>query len=226
MTLRDDLLGELEHLGGRLGVERRGVLVQEQQLRVREGGHEQRERLALTAGKQANLAAHAGLQAQAQRGEQLGVLLLLLGGDAPGEAAALAAALGERQVFLDPHVGRGSAHRVLEHTAQILGARGLGEATHVHATQLDHAGIQRVHARDHVQQRGLAGAVAADHGHEVAVRELQVHARERALLVDRSLVERLGDVRELKHGPHRPSSSWHAGGTSPTPRAHRARAPR
>ena len=125
-SLGDDLLGEVEDLLGRLGVKGGRVLVKQQQLGVGERGHEQRERLALAAGEQADLGRHARLQAQAQRGEQLGVLLLLLGGDAPGKTALLAAALGQREVLGNLHVCGGAAHRVLEHAAQELGALWLG----------------------------------------------------------------------------------------------------
>ena len=52
----------LHHLGGQagdergpLGVQRRRVLVQQEDRRVIEGGHDEAERLTLTAGEQPNL---------------------------------------------------------------------------------------------------------------------------------------------------------------------------
>ena len=104
------------------------MLVEEQQLGLGEGGHEQRQGLALAAGEQADLCVQARLQPQAKAGEKLGVLGPLVLGDAPGEAAALAAATGQGEVLHDLHVSGGAAHGVLEDAAQVLGALGLGEA--------------------------------------------------------------------------------------------------
>ena len=55
LILAHDAVRQLEHLGRRRGVERRGVLVEQEQLRLLQGGHEQRQRLALAAGEQADL---------------------------------------------------------------------------------------------------------------------------------------------------------------------------
>ena len=226
LALGDDLLGELEHLGRGLGVEGRRVLVEEQQLGLGEGGHEQRQGLALAAGEQADLCVQAALQPQAKAGEKLRVLGLLVLGDAPGKAAALAAATGQGEVLHDLHVGGGTAHGVLEDAAQVPGALGLGETRDVLAVQLDDARVQRVDAGDHVEQRGLAGSVAADDGNEVAVVQGEVDAGEGALLGDGALVERLGDVREPKHPTHLPSCTSCAAGSAPRPRARTARARR
>ena len=62
----DDLLGELEHLGCGLGVERGGVLVEEQQLGLHQRGHQQRKRLALAAGEQAGLGGEPVFKAEVQ----------------------------------------------------------------------------------------------------------------------------------------------------------------
>ena len=210
LTLADDLLRELEDLRSRLGVQRGGVLVEQQHARVGERCHEQGERLALTAGQQADLCLHARLQAKVEALEQLDVLGALVLGDAPAQAAALPAALGKGEVLLDLHVRGGAAHGILEHAAQVLGALGLGQARDVLAVQLDSARIERIHARDHIEQGGLASAVAADDSHEIAVGQGEINAGEGALLGDGAAVERLLHVGQLKHLPHRPSNSSHA----------------
>ena len=58
----DDFFGEGQHLGGRLGVQGRGVLVQQQELWLFQRCHQQRDRLALAAGEEPHLAGHAVFQ--------------------------------------------------------------------------------------------------------------------------------------------------------------------
>ena len=219
VVLVDDLLGQIEHLRGRLGVEGRSVLVEQQQARFSERGHEQGECLALAAREQADLSVEARVQTKIQALEQLDVLVLFGLGDAPRKTAALAAALGEGQVLGNLHVCCGAAHGVLEHTAQVLGALRLAQTRDVGAVELDNARIERIHAGDHVEQRGLAGAVAANHGYKVAVVKGEVDAGECALLGDGTLVKGLFDVRELKHLPHLPSCRSCGAYSAPKPRA-------
>ena len=117
MVLGDDLLGEFEHLGCGLGVERGGVLVEEEQLGLHQRGHEQGKRLALTAREQAGLGGEPVFKAKVQRPQQLAVVLTLDLADAPAEGAPLAAPGGEGKVLLDAHRRRRTHHRVLEYTA-------------------------------------------------------------------------------------------------------------
>ena len=67
----------LQHLGCGLGVQRGGVLVQQQQLGLLERGHQQGQRLTLAAGQQADLGSHALLQPQIQHLQQLAVFVAL-----------------------------------------------------------------------------------------------------------------------------------------------------
>ena len=219
VVLVDDFLGQVEHLRGRLGVEGRSVLVEQQQARPGERGHQQGECLALATREQADLGVETRVQTKVQALEQLNVLIFLGLGDAPRKAATLAATLGEGQVLGNLHVGSGTAHGVLKHAAQVLGALRLAQARDVGAVELDNARIERVHAGDHVEQRGLAGAVAADHGYKVAVIQGEVDAGERALLGDGALVKGLLDMRELKHLPHLPSCRSCGAYSAPKPRA-------
>ena len=170
------------------------MLVEQQQARLGERGHQQGECLALATREQADLSVEPRIQTKVQTLEQLNVLVLLGLGDAPRKTAMLAAALGEGQVLGDLHVGCGAAHGVLEHAAQVLGALRLAQTRDIGAVELDNARIERIHAGDHVEQRGLAGAVAANHGYKVAVVKGEVDAGERALLGDGALVKGLLDV--------------------------------
>ena len=82
-----------------------GVLVQQQQARGFQDSHQQRRRLALAAGQQPHLGAHAAFQPQLQRGQHVAEGLPFGAVDAPAQRAALPAAHGQRQVFLNGHVG-------------------------------------------------------------------------------------------------------------------------
>ena len=195
------------------------MLVEQQQARLGERGHEQGECLALAAREQADLGVEARVQTKVQTLEQLDVLVLLGLGDAPRKAATLAATLGECQVLGNLHVGCGAAHGVLEHAAQVLGTLRLAQTRDVGAVELDNARIERIHAGDHVEQRGLACAVAANYGYKVAVVEGKVDAGKSALFGDGALVKGLLDVRELKHLPHPPSCRSCGAYSAPKPRA-------
>ena len=117
LVLADYLVAELEDARGGGGVEGGGVLVEEQELRLHEAGHEQGQGLALAAGEQARAGGHAVLEAEAEAGELVAEALALALPDAPGEGAAAAAAGGEGEVLLNRHGRRGAHHGVLEDAA-------------------------------------------------------------------------------------------------------------
>ena len=194
LVFAHDAVRQLEHLGRRRGVERRGVLVEQQQLRLLQGGHEQRQRLALAAGEQADLRRHAVLKAEAKALELLMIFLALRLRDAPAQRALLATARGEGEVLLDLHVRCRAHHGVLEHAADVLRAAVLRHGSHVHTVEDDAAGVHRPDARDGVEHGGFAGTVAADDGHEIARLQVQGQSVERPLFVDGAGVEGLGDM--------------------------------
>ena len=74
VVLLHDLVGQSQHLVSGLGVQSGSVLVQQQQLRLLQGGHQQRQRLTLTAGEQAHLGGKAVLKPQIQRFQQSPVI--------------------------------------------------------------------------------------------------------------------------------------------------------
>ena len=152
MILLDDFLGKGKDLSSGFGVKRCRMLVEQEHLRLVEGGHEQGERLALTTREQADLGGETRVEAQIELLEELGILGLFRFGNAPGETPALAAATCERQVLDNLHIGSRSAHRVLEHATQVLCALRLGKARDVDAIELDHAGIERIDTGNHVEQ--------------------------------------------------------------------------
>ena len=66
---------EADDLVAALGVERGGVLVEQQQLRLEPRRHEQRQGLALAAGKAANHIVQTVFQAHVQRADPVAQLL-------------------------------------------------------------------------------------------------------------------------------------------------------
>ena len=205
VVTRDDLLGELEHLIGGFRVERRRVLIEQQQIRLTQGRHQQGQRLTLTAGQQADLARHAVLQTQTERCQLFAIERALLIRDARAEAALLAAAIRQRQIFLNAHRSGGAHHRVLKYSAEETRTLVLGQTGQVIAVQMDHAGIHRIHACNEVQRGGLARAVAADDGDKIAVLEGQVQVVDGTLFVYRARVEGLVNPFELQHFTWPPS---------------------
>ena len=199
MVLRHDLVREGKDLGGGLGVESGGVLIEKQQLRLLEGGHQQRQGLALAAGEQAHLGGEPVLQPQVQGLEQGPVLLPLSLGDAPLEAPGLAPAGGEGQVLLDLHGGGGAQHGVLEDPADKGGALILRQAGDILPADGDAAAVHGEGAGDGVQQRGFARAVAADDGDEVALVQVEGQVVQSRPGVDGARMEGLGDVFQIKH---------------------------
>ena len=164
-----DAVGELQHLGGGFGVKGGGVLVQQQELGLFQGGHQQRQRLPLTAGEQPHLGGQPILQPQPQRRQQSAVFLPLGAGNAPFEGAAAAAAGGQRQIFLDPHIAGSTHHGVLEHAAQIGGTAVLRLVGDVLAVQQDGAAVHGERTGHGVEHGGFSRAVAADDGDKIAV---------------------------------------------------------
>ncbi len=107
MALRDDGLRKVENFRGSCGVKSGGVLVKEQDPRRDHRRHEQRERLALAAGEQADGVFHPVFEAHAEKGELLAEFLPLCRSDA-GERffVARCAQIGDGEVFLNRHVRR------------------------------------------------------------------------------------------------------------------------
>ena len=205
MAFRHDAVRQLQHLGRRLGVQGGGVLVQQQQLGLFQGGHQQRQRLALSAGEEAYLAGQPILQPQVQIFQHLLVLLLLRLGHAPAEAPPLAPAGRQGQVLQNLHGRRGAQHGVLEDPADIRGPLVVRQVGYVHAADGDGPAVHGPGPRHGVQKGGFARPVAADDGTEVPVLQRQAHAPEGLFLVDRPGVENLPDFFYFKHGWRLPS---------------------
>ena len=188
--------GDLQHLLRRSRVQRRRVLVQQQQLGGIHGCHEQRQGLALSAGQQAHRLAHPVLQPHVQQGQTVLKPLpvrLRHGGEPP------AAARGQGQILLNGHVGGGAPHGVLEQPADLAAALVGGQIGDVLPVQGDGALVHIEVPGDGVEQGGFARPVGAHDGDEIPRRQLERQAAQGLLLVDGPGVEGLGNVLDYQH---------------------------
>ena len=199
MVLLHDACREGEHLQSRFGVQCSGVLIEQQELRLVHGSHQQGQRLPLTAGKQPHAGSQAILKTQIKGLKQFTVLLPLGLGDADAQGAALAAPSCQRQIFLDLHGGGSAGHGVLEHAANVSGALMLAQAGDVHAVNEDLALVHRPHTGNGIQHGGFTCTVAADDGNEIALVQLQAQPVQGGLLVHRACIEGFGNILDLKH---------------------------
>ena len=209
MRLPDDALRRVQHLLRCLRIERRRVLVQQQNLRPLQGRHQQRQRLPLSAGQQPDLRGHPVLQPQLQHAQPLPVLLSLLPGDAPPETAAVAAPRRERQVLIDLHRARRARHRILEHPSDERCPLIIRQPRDILPVDENRAGIDRPHTGHRVQHRRFARAVSADDRDKTSVVQLQADVDQCLLLIDCAQIKGLENMSELQHRScHRQSASF------------------
>src|SRR5699024_1165370 len=159
---------------------------------------------ALPAREQPDPGLETVLEAEVEGPQLLPEPVPARGGDSPAQRPRLAAPQGEGEVLLDRQVRGRAGERVLEHPAEEAGPLVLLEPVDARAVDLDGAGVDRQPAGDRVEQGGLAGAVRADDGDEVALGQVQAQIDQGTPLVDRAGEERLGDRVDGEHGflPH------------------------
>ena len=101
MLLIHDALRYFQHLGSGFGIQRGSVLVQKKEPRLFQGGHEQRQGLALAAGKKPHLAGHAEFQTEAENFQLFLIHLAFLLRDAGHQRSPASPAGGKGEVFLE-----------------------------------------------------------------------------------------------------------------------------
>ena len=177
LFLGHDALGQRQHLFGGGGVQRGGVLVQQQQLGGDKGSHKQGKRLPLTAGEQPHRLLHAVLQLHVQQSKLFAEERLILAGDTGEDGVGRGACpqVGQCQIFLNGHVGRGTLERVLEQMPDDLAALVLRRKGDVLPAQQNAALVGDKAAGDGVEQGRFARAVGAHDGGKVSGLHLQAH---------------------------------------------------
>src|SRR5690606_23058723 len=207
-AFRHDAGSELQHEIGRARVKRRRVFVEQQDAGRLQRRHQQADCLALPPGQQPDTVGEAVFQPQPERGQPFAKALAHRGLYRAPETAARAPQLRERHVFFDGQVFAGAGHGILEHARHAAGALPDRLARDIGALDLDAAGINGQVARDGIQKRGLAGAIGADDGDELAARNFQRQAAQRAGFDGRTGIEGNFEVFCAQHGqaPFLPSS--------------------
>ena len=153
LIFRNQTLGGVQYFFRRFGIQRGRMLVQQEEPRLLQCGHQQRQGLPLSAGKQPDFRRQPVFQTQIQDFQFLPELFAFLCRYAPAKAAAFPAAPGERQVFINLHRGGRSCHRILEYAADQLRSFKIRKAGHVFTVDPDRTGIDRPDTGDRIQHR-------------------------------------------------------------------------
>ncbi len=191
----DDFFREGEHFVRCGGVKGGSMLVEQKNAGRYHGCHQKRERLPLPAGKESDRLFHPILQPHVQKGELFPELLLVLRAD-PAEIGMTpggGAQVGERHVFLNGHVGRGSFQGILKKMPDHFAPHMFLAVSDILAAQNNPPFIHIEVSRDGVKERGFSRAVAAHNGGEIAVLKSEAHLVKSLFLVDGAGVKGFGD---------------------------------
>ena len=200
VILRHDLPGQAQDLlrGGR--VQGSGVLVQQQQLRRDQGGHQQGQGLTLAAGEEAHRVVHPVLQAQAQHGELLPELPPV-GSRNVGEGGPAVGGpqVSQGHIFLNGHAGGGAPEGVLKEPANDLAALVVRQEGNVLAVQHNGAGIQPEGSGDGTEEGGFPRTVGAQDGDKVPGIQVEINAPQGYFLVDGADTEGFLNIGQSQH---------------------------
>ena len=176
------------------------MFIQKQQLGRHQGGHQQRQRLPLTAGQQTHRGVHPVFQSQTQHGKLFPETFPVCLAD-HGKRGCVGGCphIRQRQVFLNGHIGGSALQRILEKAADILAALEIGKMGDILAIQNHTAAIRGKGTGDGTEQSGFTGTVGAQNSDEVALAEGQINARQGSLFVDGAFGEGLLDVFQFQH---------------------------
>ena len=105
--------------------------------------------------------------------------------------------IGQRQIFLDGHAGRGAFQGVLKEPADEFAALVIRKTGDILPVQTDGSLVHHERAGDRAEQGGFARAVGAENGDKIAGVQMQVNAVQGFFLVDGAGVEGFGNVTDL-----------------------------
>lgn len=196
----DDFMGEPNDLVSALGIKRCRMLVQQQEVGLEPGSHEQRERLALSAGEAADGVVDAVLQAHVEGSDAVANLLAQIRIECPAETAGLAASGGHGQVLRDRHGGSRTTEGVLENATDEARPTMLWKSSDVLVRQRDATGIDQEGAGHGIEQGRFSAAVGADDDQERSTFQRQRHSAQSPHLIRSARIERLDEILEFEHG--------------------------
>ena len=198
--LLHDLVGELHDPLRGFGVQRRRMLIQDQEVDGRHGGHQKGHGLPLAAGKASHLYLQLILQAQVQLAKHFPVMIDAGFVCAPSQAKKFSFVVSHCQIFQDRHVGAGTHGRILVNPSDSPKPPVLlfpGDILSVHHNG---SGVQVNASADQVQQRSLSGTVASHHGHKLSVLHRQIKILKQAHFIDCARIVIFRDMLQFKHG--------------------------
>ena len=102
-VLAHNLARDVDDLVGSAGIERSGVLVEQQQLRASQCRHQQRDGLSLTAGQSSHRRAQPPLESHSQSFQHPVITLQRCATQADAKSASDTAKLGHPQILGDTH---------------------------------------------------------------------------------------------------------------------------
>ena len=199
LLFADDPARQFHDDFGRLGIKRRRVFIQNQELDGGHGAHQQRHGLTLAAGEIADRNAHLILQTEAELGEHGAVFLRLFAVDAGHEVERLALVVRHGHILQNGHRGARAARGILIDAADAAMALMLRHVGDILVADEDFALVDRDGAADDVEQRRFARTVGADDADELPFRNGEGEIVEQAGLVDRAALVYLDDIAQLKH---------------------------
>ena len=137
-------------------IERGGVLIEHEHLRVGERGHEQRDRLPLSARKQSDRIIEPVLQAESDLRQKFFPCAPICSAKERRESSNSSALGCECEIFRNGQFGRGARKGILKHAANELSAAILGPLRYLGGVDRDRAAIEFERTRDCALQRALA----------------------------------------------------------------------
>ena len=175
------------------------MLVEKENARLGERRHDQRQRLALPAGKERHAVLEPVFEAEPEPGEPVAEERPPLLGQRMGEAAHGAAGSGDGEVLLDGELAAAPGERVLEDPRHARRAPRRRLAGDIGLVDDDPPGARRDVAGDGAEEGRLAGPVRADDADEFAGLDRQRQVVQRLLLERRPLAEGDGQVLDADH---------------------------
>ena len=197
--LGDEPRRQADHELGASRVERRGVLVEQKHLGIRERRHQQRDRLPLSAREEADRIVEPVLEPEPDLRQEVAPLRPFRTAKQRRQRPCAAALRRQRQVLRDGQLRRGAREGILEDPAHQMRPPMLRPAGHVDAVDEHATRIEFERSRDRTLKRALARAVGSDHHRERTGLECEVDARKRPHLVGGAGIEGLSHRLKPQH---------------------------
>ena len=180
----DDLIRQLHDNFRCSRIQCRRMLIQNQEINRCHRRHQKRQYLTLSAGKGTDLCFQLVFQPKSQTGKHLAVRIFPALSDTAVQSVTFFFQIRNRHIFQHRHIRARPGRRVLVYSADFAVAHIFFLTGDISSVYDDLSCVRRNAAADQVQHGGFAGAVAADHRHELAVWNRQVKILKQAHFID------------------------------------------